>query len=411
MRSRNCRGELVAGWDETSLLRAYYLSECRPTIIDRYSSKTVQRYDQALRRFEKFVGGRPRLGSITHELLLQFVSSLPSRRCSAHYAKMLGGCIRAVVRHWRGDLLPRLEMVPPPSSGTLRHWFEQHYRVEEMYDCKSSSVADTRRALVALRKFCGNEDVMIESLTSSLIANFLQHLWEGGKPPVSINNKYRAPLLAVANHALQTLGLDRAIRVKKLREIRNPPRAWTVEEMKRLLAAAQRFRPGNYYGTLRCDQFWTALIRVSYETGLRRAALFAIQQNNVDLESGWLTVDGNTQKALKGQCFKLSDDTISALASIWAPHRELLFSGVSLRTIDKHFDSLIDAAGVRYTRRGMNKFHAIRRTAATQICAQKGIAAASSFLSHSDSQVTLRYIDPTQLRHDVTNVLPSLSAG
>lgn len=183
--------------------------------------------------------------------------------------------------------------------------------------------------------------------------------------------------------------------------------------MKKLLAAARRFRPGHKYGPLRCDRWWPALLHVAYDCALRRSSLLAIRQDHIDLAGRWLLVEGDTTKTLKGQSFKLSDDTVAALREIWEPARERIFEFVAARTIDKQFDLLLEAADVRRCRRkGLNKFHMLRRTTATLIAAPAGILAASAMLGHSSAEVTRRhYADPTQIKHDAASVLPLLSAG
>jgi integrase len=85
---------------------------------------------------------------------------------------------------------------------------------------------------------------------------------------------------------------------------------------------------------------------------------------------------------------------------------------VQRRTQYKHFDLLIDAAGIRrHRRKGFGKFHALRRSTATLMAAAAGVGAASTLLGHTDTYVTRRYVDPSAVTLDATTVLPSLAAG
>lgn len=90
----------------------------------------------------------------------------------------------------------------------------------------------------------------------------------------------------------------------------------------------------------------------------------------------------------------------------------LLFAVENPRTLFDDFGALIEAAGVRcHRRKGLNKFHAVRRTSATHVAARAGLPAASSLLGQLDSYVVLRYVDPHQSGAvDVTRILPQLAA-
>jgi len=151
---------------------------------------------------------------------------------------------------------------------------------------------------------------------------------------------------------------------------------------------------------------------IAYDTALRRASLLAIRRDDIDLVNRWLRIDGRTMKTLKGQNFRLSEATVAAIQEMWEPPRELLFGAIHPRMQFKHFGLLIEAAGVRrHRRKGMAKFHALRRSTATLVAAAAGVGAASSLLGHSDAYVTSRYVDPTAVQLDVTKYLPSLAAG
>jgi integrase len=398
-------------WTNSSSLRAYYTSVFRPAALKRLSRKRVEQYDSALRRFEKFVGGGPRLGSVTHELLADFTKSLRSRRTSPKLSTNLAGCICKIVREWDGTAAPRVEVLPPAEPGTLRHYFEETYKPEVMFACDPESANNTLRAIRRLRQHMGR-DVLLSELSDGIAADFLQSLRKKGMSTTSTNN-YRAVLIAVWNHAFMNCVVDRAPRIKKLKQVYNPPEAWSINELRALAAAAQRFRPGECYGQTPCDRWWSALLMIAYETALRRRSLMAIRRDDIDLSRCLLVVDGSNTKTLKGQVFRLSVETIEAIKAISDPPRELLFSDVKEGILYKHFGLLIDAAGIRRHRRtNLTKFHAMRRSTATLVAAAAGIGAAATLLGHADkSYVTLRYCDPRAVQLDVTTILPKLAVG
>jgi site-specific recombinase XerD len=317
-------------------VRAYYRADVRPQLRKKLSRKRLEQYDTALRRLEKFTGGRPRLGDVTHELLTEFKRWLPSRRVTKSTAKNYAGCIRMIAKAWRGELVPRIEPLPPAAPGTLRHYFEHTYKPEAMFHCTPASVAMSERAIRHLYRHIGR-DVQLAELSDSLVAEFLKSLLAGGLAAATVNTR-RAPLLAVWNHAFTNRVVDRAPRVRKAKEIRNPPEAWSVAELRNLLGAARRFRPGDRYGSsIPCNLWWTSALLVAYDTALRRGSLMAIRRDDVDLANRILRVDGGTMKTLKGQVFRLSVETAAALSEIWQAPRELVFGGVKTRTQYKHF--------------------------------------------------------------------------
>ena len=365
---------------------------------------------QRLGGLQKFVGGRPTLGSVTYSLLIEFARSMQSRRCSQKNAKMLAGCIRSIVRAWNGEALARVLALPPAAPGSLRHYFEQCYRPQVLFNCKCNTAKDHERSQRALYHSAGG-DVPLNELRDATVVKLLDELRDRGMPSTTVN-KYpsNTGYRSATKHSTRGSSSGRCVFEKKLREVLNQPESWTLDEMKKLLAAARRFRIGETYGPLQCNAWWAAMLHVAYETGLRRGSLLSIRQS--DIAAGWLTIDGSNTKSLKGQSFRLSEKTISALREIWEPEQNMVFDHCPPYALNKHFGLLIDAAGIRRCRRkGLGKFHMIPPHDSNADRSPGRLAAASSMLGHSDSYVTRRYVNPTQLKHDATGILPSLVAG
>jgi integrase len=390
----------------TDLVRSYYLKEFRPTVERRLHPTHLDTYDTALRRFERFTGGRPRLGDVTAELVAEFQHASRSQRCCEQRARNFASCIRRIIHEWSGENPPRVE-VPAPEPGTLRHYAETVYIPTRMIDCKPLSIQDVRRAVLQLPEQMGR-DVRLDELDDSMIAEFLKATIDAGRSRATANNR-RANLLAVWNHAFREGVIDRAPRLRKLREVRNVPEAWSHSEMKRILAAARRFRPSELYAGVRANLLWTAILLVAYETGLRRGSLFALRHEDVDLERGWIVADGSTTKTLRGQSFRISEETIAALRAIWHPPRERLFDGIKPRRQYEHFRLILEATGVKQPPRKTGQlFHRVRRTCATLIAGRAGLSAAGAQLGHSEAEVTRRYIDTRLVQVEGALVLPRL---
>lgn len=397
-------------WSAQSPLREYYLAVFRPRALKRRNLRYLEKYDLAVREFVDFCGGAVTLGQVSEELLAgYFVACREKETRSEKYCTNLRGAIRSIVRSWNVWGLPKIVPLPPAAEGTVRAHAEV-YVAEAMVDCKAGTIEDTRRAMRRLFNHFGR-DILLAELTDSLAAGFLRAMVEQKIPATTINSKLRAPLWAVWNHAVDRGLVDRPPRVKKLRENKPEPEAWTIAEMERLLAAAARFQPGLTYCGVPRNLWWHAALTVLWWSAMRRGALLSIKRENVDLENGIIAVEATAQKNRRAKRYLVGPDAIEAIGKIWLPERELLFAVESPRGLFEDFGAIIAAAGVRpHRRRGFNKFHAVRRTVATQVTARAGLAAASALLGHGDGYVTMRYVDPHQSGTlGVTRILPALA--
>lgn len=396
-------------WEASSPLREYYLAKFRPAAMKNRNARYLEKYDLAVREFVAFCGGRATLGGVSAELLAGYVASQQAGVRTEKYRRMLGGCIRSIVRSWNIWGLPTITPLPPPAEGTVRHYYETVYRVEAQVDCKPGTICDSRRFLRKLYNHVGR-DILLGEQTDALAAGFFRAQLDQGMKATTING-LRATWFAIWNHAVDRGVVDRPPRVKKLRELRSEPDAWTIPEVKKLLAAALRFHPGMGYQGVPCNLWWHAAFLVVWWTAMRRGSVLSIRRDNVDPENGMITVDAAAMKNRRSKRYLVGPDAIEAIGKIWLPERELLFPlNGCVRTTDKHFDQILESAGIRRSRRKtVNKWHMLRRTTATAVHARAGMAAASALLGHSDSYVTMRYIDPNQSGAlGVTRILPAL---
>lgn len=409
MSSQRDRSTSAPTWTATDLLHDYYAAVFRRSAEDHLSQKRIETYDSALYRYERYAGGRPTLGSVTEEELSHFAKSAVSRRTFERTARQLAGCVRKVVRSWSGTALPRIAPLPPPPPGSLREYAERVYIPEVMFQATAGSIGKLRRALRRLRRYAGDSDLPIAEVTDAVLAAFYRSLLDEGKPATTINSGYRAPLHCALRHAADHDLIVRPPRIKKLKETREVPDAWTVDEAKRLVDAAGKFRIGARYDDVPCNLWWKAILLIGWSTALRRAPLLAIRHRDLNLEAGMLHVPAERMKNRCAQTFALLPEAVAAAAKIWLPEeRELFFPHRSVWGIDKHFRKLLKAADLsRGERRGLSQFHKLRRSTATAIASRAGIAAASALLGHSDTYVTKRYVANVGVAN-VQRILPSL---
>ncbi len=296
-----------------------------------------------------------------------------------------------------------------PGSITVRELAERYIAVR-MIDAKPVTVGNFRRAIKRLNLHY-HRDVAVSELTDQLIAEHLHWLLNHQKlRPAGINSSHRAYLLSLWRYAVDCGLLDNLPRVRKLKELRHVPDSWTTAELRQLIDATSIFTGRMWPAPVPLDAFWRALILVAYWTALRVGTLLQIRQQDMDADSGWLYVQPEASKNRQGKRCRLGADAVDAVRAIQYPRRDLLFPWPYCReTLFFHFRQLQRAAGLAESQLANQRFHKIRRTAATLAAVNAGMPAAIALLDHSGPEVTKRYLDPTKLPGcDATQFLPPI---
>jgi integrase len=186
------------------------------------------------------------------------------------------------------------------------------------------------------------------------------------------------------------------------RQVR-PRRAFTAEEMRRLLAVAD----------WRAPMYLTA-----YHTGLRRAELQALIWGDLNLEAPkpYVAIRASTSKNRKRAILPLHRDVVTTLRSM----RPVDVSADSL--VFRHLSRLIrfkkdlKAAGIPYkdVQGRYLDFHSFRHTTCTNLAmAGVGVRTAMELMRHSDAKLTNTvYTDATQLHTaEAVESVPSVLDG
>lgn len=117
----------------------------------------------------------------------------------------------------------------------------------------------------------------------------------GGRCPRTVNN-YRLDILAVWREAHDSGWIraepPSARRLRKLKEPTRVPRAWSIEEMRRIVAACDHVRVRRGWG----GPHWKALILAAYETSLRIGALTRVPLECFDHDQALIVTPGEIQK-------------------------------------------------------------------------------------------------------------------
>lgn len=201
-----------------------------------------------------------------------------------------------------------------------------------------------------------------------------------GKPVT--RKAYRQCLLSVMNYAAD-IGLVARLdarRIKRPRIVYECPRAYCVDDVRRLVAAAGVLE-GCYRGGVRKALYWRAMISAAYDSGLRRGDLLGLPRKSVgrivivnQKKTGGLVVTGFHRETVR-MVLSLPGDTPLA----WP---------LAIREFSRQFKVLTEESGVG------GLFRWLRRTS--------GTLAGAEHLGHRTAAVFYRHYWDPRLVENVT---------
>lgn len=190
--------------------------------------------------------------------------------------------------------------------------------------------------------------------------------------------------------------------IPKLKAPARTPRAWTREELQRLVQAA-----ASSHGTI-CGMparvWWLALLALEWDTGCRAGELLALRWEWLDWSRGWLIVPAESRKgqAVDG-VYGLMDDTLSLLRSMRQPEGLILGWRHHRSRYWQLWTDLLRAAGLPSGRQ--SKTQCLRRSFASHLAIGGGNA--QSALGHASGSTTARhYLDPSITTRPVGESMP-----
>jgi integrase len=181
------------------------------------------------------------------------------------------------------------------------------------------------------------------------------------------------------------------------------PTAWSPGEMEKILKAATEYR--STCGGLPANLVLTAALRLAYDTGERRNAIFAVLWSDIDLSRRYVTYRGETRKGgarAADNLQRFSRKTRDALtelrkqATLLGKEGGRVFPEVHVTAVYGHLKLVLKSCGLDAGRNCM--FHKIRRTHATHLYLAGGDPTQS--LGHdSDAMTRGYYLDPRYTRN------------
>ena len=398
-------------------LSSYFADIFAPEVLADSKPGTFLEYRKAVRRFVIWTGLEIRLHDVDAFLIERWQRSMILEGLSYKTAKAWSIYVRRIVRHGvPGHCLKREGMRPHEDKPTtirglseddlrtpqrsLLKFAEDVYVPRRMMGCKTVSVNHIRWSLNRFAKYLGRAP-LLDDCSNATMTTFMNWMLSVRKHRPATVNGTRKNIVALWNYANKRGMLkEQPNDCEKVKEPRDLPSAWTVEELSRIISSAkQQTTPQRL--TYPPYVMFPAMILVAYDTGLRLSSLQGIRRADWRSDRREITARADVSKTSVAQTFVVSEQTAEAIhRMLTETHLELapdelpefLFPwNLRKEAIHEHFRSILKRAGVYC--KGEDTFHKLRRTCATHLTAAVGIEAASRQLGHSSVQMTRRYVD------------------
>lgn len=276
---------------------------------------------------------------------------------------------------------------------TTLHALFDLYRSRRLIGASPNTIKRYQVTLRHLTVFLEHE-AQTEDLTEDTVTLWIGWLTDKGCAPATVNGMLKG-LLSLWRFACRRQLCGNWPEIQKLREPNRCPTSWSIDQLSRILESCQK-EQGTLTG-VSAPAFWTAVVLLLYDTGMRPGAAWQLRQDNVDLIEGRAFVPAEIQKQKADQQFSLHPQTVDALKAIWEPERELVFPWLlHWQMRYSIFRRILKRAGLPSGRRDL--FYRIRRTAATQAEIAMGAGSATALLGHSDPRVArAHYLDTSAM--------------
>lgn len=250
-----------------------------------------------------------------------------------------------------------------------------------------SSVKAHRWAINSLAKYLGREpdrsDLARDTVNAWLFAELSR-----GLDPITVHFERRA-LLTLWRDAFEEGWCDVGpARIRKIKVPQRVPNAWTLEQIRQLLATIDglRGRLKRQPQVSRC-LFWRSYVLVGYYTGLRLGDLLKLRFDQIDADGSLTVIQSKTGTAVR--CC-LEYEALSAIEGILRPERQRIFGDVmSQQCLQEYFSALVKRAGLR----GSTKW---LRSSGASWCEAATPGSAMGFLGHRTHGLAYRhYVNPT----------------
>jgi integrase len=230
--------------------------------------------------------------------------------------------------------------------------------------------------------------VGVHELEPDLFNRWLRDIQSSHLAPNTVANRRRHLLALWRAAADKGLCQEPPRRLRPAKVPYTPPRAWTVEEVRQLLAVASKLKRTRK-GNVPRNVWWSLAVRISWETGLRLVDILRLRCDEVQPDGVMALGQSKTGRAI---VCRLTPATVEMLRESLVAHPRKMICpwAKSAETFRSQFKRIVAKAGVR---NGSWKW--IRRASATDV--EKGCPGAGAVhLGHAPgSAIAARhYLDP-----------------
>jgi integrase len=268
----------------------------------------------------------------------------------------------------------------------LADFFELTYIPRKLRGKSEGSIRLYRLCLMQFARSLGR----LPAVTDLTEDNVLLHLSKRSDVAAPTRNKELSQLLALWRYACQRKLLNDWPDILPETEPERVPIAWMPDELARLISTAEAI--GGRVGDVPANAWWSALIRISLDTGERIGAVRSIQWSW--LQGEWLLVPAEVRKGkTRDRRYSLSPETLSAifrLRSLVGSRKDMFPWPYGETYLWNRYGVILKTAGLPQTRK--HQLHCLRKTFGSVVHAAGMDAQAA--LDHADRRTTQRYLDP-----------------
>jgi len=216
-----------------------------------------------------------------------------------------------------------------------------------------------------------------KALREPVVNSYLREYAATRKPTTVVTA--RVELLTLWSHAAQIGAADEPDRASiwRPRTRFDTPDCYSLDEVRALLAGCEGLTGA--YGNVPAASYWEALIRVAWDTGLRRGDLMRVRAADVRPDGLLVTTASKTGGRV---IHRLAAETVVAITRVGSlawPLSEVSFTN--------HYNRLRDATV------GRGQFKWLRRASGSYVAMEHGDAAGASHLGHASLTTFRRYYD------------------
>lgn len=299
----------------------------------------------------------------------------------------------------------------PATTTPLDVFFEQWYVPEFLVrPDQHLTRADYRVQLKHLtgyaREKAGLDPLTLGDLSDQFVKACMARQLEAGRSVHTVNKIHRVAR-AIAKYAWICDAIDAPLKCRKLKGPKHVPTAWSIDELSRLLAAAET--QSGTVGGLLTRIFAPAMLWFLWSTGARINAALQTLTEDFDPETRFVCLRAGVQKQRADQWIRLQPQAVAACLRLrsrerampklfgdWE-HRKPPYELLKRVVLDAGLEGAIprrrsgDAEELVWRK---HLFHKFRRTTATHARGRQGEEATRNFLGHAHVSTTRAYIDP-----------------